>query len=127
MTRIHMERNQLKETLIRGTLLISRFLDGQCSFRDFVRQYDNFYYYEALDGHEATEHQREVLQRYRNVVSLHKNVQMDVVDVAFLGPEAQERMYLAAGRIDATEAEARLRDLCLRYDINSLLETLQHT
>ncbi|WP_421568661.1 hypothetical protein [Stenotrophomonas sp. PD6] len=89
------------------TLLVQSFASGAVSAREFVEKYSNFYYYEALDGHESlsalSPHD---LQRLAPAVELHRRVQEQVVNRLVLDANFTDEQIKLAGRL--TESEARL-------------------
>jgi hypothetical protein len=48
-----MYKARVTTALLNASLLINKVLKGVCTFQEFVNEYGNFFYYEALDGHEA--------------------------------------------------------------------------
>ena len=115
------QESELRQSLREATALIVQAAEGRLSVPDFVRLYGDFYYYEALDGHEEDDMRRALLQKYTDVIEAHRKAQTTVVDVTFLGPAAQREQYLNAGRITAEEAKARLGVIA---DVHHLRERL---
>ena len=48
------ELSELIKSLEAATALVADVVAGRISPKDFIQEYGNFYYYNALDGHEAT-------------------------------------------------------------------------
>ena len=116
-------KNELVSALRRATSLVNRLVSKEVSIKQFVKKYDNFFYYEALDGHEANAQQQHLLSEFSEVVSFHERVQ-NVVDLVYLGSNKQKQQYIDAGRIDLERAEQRLRFLATEYNVTRLLEHL---
>lgn len=119
------EEKELLESLRSGTVLIADAVGGRISVEDFVRRYDNFYYYEALDGHEADSETRDLFNKYRNLISLHEEVQTKIVDITYLGPKDNAAQFIAAGRITPESAAKRLNELAKKYDLSLWFERLR--
>jgi hypothetical protein len=117
------DKGELLEVLLDGTTLVAELVEGKVSVEDFLRTYGNFYYYNALDGHEATPEQRGVLEDYAEVCRLHERVQ-GIVDLVYAGDEPNPQ-YEAAGRILGDEAARRIVSLAEEVGVSSLLSTLR--
>nr|VFK77877.1 MAG: hypothetical protein BECKSD772D_GA0070982_100334 [Candidatus Kentron sp. SD] len=117
-------RNELVNALEKATLLVNRLANREISIEQFVSEYGNFFYYEALDGHEADEQRKQLLNEFSDVITFHENIQASVVDLVFLGSSEQKQQYLDAGRIDSGNAEQRVQHLANEYDIGGLLKRL---
>ncbi len=94
------------------------------SFQDFIKEYDNFYYYEALDGHEADESQKKILDEFSIGIQLHEKVQIYVIDQLYLG-EANKEQFMEAGRIDESEATKRLNEIGKTFNIEEIIKNLK--
>jgi hypothetical protein len=116
---------ELLESLHHATSLIDDAAKGRISVEEFVKHYGNFYYYEALDGHEADRQTRELLDKYRELVSLHEEVQTNIVDLTYLGPKEDAEEFIAAGRIIPAVAAQKLAELASRPAIGRWLEKLR--
>jgi hypothetical protein len=114
----------LKEILQEGTLLVKRVASGEINIQDFIKEYNNFYYYNALDGHEADEALSLLFQKYSEVIKLHREVQTDVVDLLYVGDDKNISKYSDAGRLSLEQAKARLQNIVESYDFQSLLSDL---
>lgn len=100
------------------TLLVQDFASGTLPAREFVEKYSNFYYYEALDGHESSSDlQPHDLRSLAPAVELHRRIQEEVVNR--MTPDANftdEQMKLA-GRL--TEPEARFHSLTICEELGA--------
>jgi hypothetical protein len=115
----------LKEILTEGTRLVRDAAAGSLSIGEFMRRYNDFYYYNALDGHEEDEEGKELLARFADAVSLHRQVQEDIVDKIYLGDPSRIGEFKAAGRIDAQEALERLGEAAKQHELERLIARLQ--
>jgi hypothetical protein len=119
-----MKEADLKQILQAGTRLV---LDAACkriSIPDFIREYGNFYYYNALDGHEASDEGKRLLEKYAEATRLHAEVQQCVVDLTYLGDASQKEAYLQAGRIEPDEALRRLERLVKEHEAAEILSRI---
>ena len=120
-----LSKDQLKQLLLSGTQLVKDAVDGRLSFVEFLSKYDNFYYYNALDGHEDDDEGRRMLAQFSDVVVLHRCVQEEIINCAYVGENGRKADFEAAGRIDAAQAVERLRRLTEKYGLTEVLERLQ--
>lgn len=123
-----MKQNELGMSLSRATRIVRSFASGNLSAAKFVEDYANFYYYEALDGHEtssahSTEDER---QRFWIAIELHRRIQIEVVNLMLLDSPYSRSEILAAGRIDEAEARERARQICVDKGLDAILEILQN-
>ncbi len=117
-------RSELVNALERATSLVNRLANKAMSIKQFVSEYDNFFYYEALDGHEADEPRRLLLGEFAELISLHEKIQMRVIDLVFLGSKEQKQQYLDTGRISPEAAKQEVQSLANEYDVTGLLRRL---
>jgi len=112
----------LDDRLARMTLLVRNFALGSVPAGDFERQYADFYYYEALDGHEASSAlPPDELKRLRYVVELHRRVQIEIVNrLAVDGGFPAEDMRLA-GRLTEQQAVEESLRVCADVGVSALL------
>ena len=122
-----MYKDRITTALLNASLLINKVLKGDCTFQEFVNEYGNFFYYEALDGHEANQQEQEVLSQLNDAVDLHRRVQCEVIDLVCFdhsGDSARTKEYLEAGRITPVQARERLEQLSQQCDLESMVEKL---
>jgi hypothetical protein len=117
-------KSELVNALERATLLVNQVVGKKISINQFVHEYGNFFYYEALDGHEADEQRKLLLSEFAEVIVFHEKIQTEVVDLSFFGSDEQKQQYLGAGRIDPERAEQEIQSLAKEYDITGLLKYL---
>ena len=120
-----MFRREIIKTLFKATLLISRAVHKEISITEFSKVYDSFFYYEALDGHEADETQKEVLREFKDAIDLHEQVQTTVVDLLYTGNAEKRQLYLDTGRIDEEQAKRRLQALSEQFDLQKIVSRLK--
>ena len=103
------------------TKLVRDFALGVVSAQRFMDDYSNFYYYAALDGHEASSalYAGDVV-RVGLAVELHRRIQEDVLNRVSLHPNISTEALQMAGRSTASEArEAALR-VCASVGIDAI-------
>lgn len=114
---------EIKKSLLNSTILVFKVIVKDLSLKDFIKEYGNFYYYEALDGHEADETQKKNLDELKMAIQLHEKVQTQVIDLLYL-EEANKEQYMEAGRIDGPEALKRLAEIGEEYNIREVIKQL---
>jgi len=120
-----MDENVFKEILYDGTLLVKKIVSKEITFVDFIEQYNNFYYYNALDGHEADDITKSLLVKFSGVISLHKEIQTTVADVLYLGNQVNSSKLQNSGRIDVDQAMQRIATISKSYNIDSLINEVK--
>lgn len=71
--------------LIEMTRLVKEFALGSVTAQDFIDRYSNLYYYEALDGHEASGLLRpDILAGLGSAIELYRRIQEAVVNKILL-------------------------------------------
>lgn len=121
-----MSENVLKSILLEGTRLVQEIASNRVSMESFLKRYDNFYYYNALDGHEADSQETSLLKKYSTVISLHKDIQTTVVDVVYLGDKASSSEYFRSGRISIEDAMIRIIEISKKYKLDKLLSKFEN-
>ena len=107
------------------TKLVRDFALGFISTQSFIDQYSNFYYYEALDGHETSSAMREEdVVRLGPVVELHRRIQEDVVNKVSLDPNFSAEALQMAGRLTASEAQELALRICASVGIDAVLSAV---
>ena len=48
-----MFKEEIKKSIENATQLVNSVIEGDITITEFIEKYDNFYYVEALDGHEV--------------------------------------------------------------------------
>lgn len=99
---------ELLKELIEANKIIVSFKEGKISFQELVNQYDNFYYSLALDGHEAKPEEKKIIEKYSELISVHRFLQTQVLDLIL--PKNLESYNRVSGRITANDAEALIRE-----------------
>lgn len=119
-----MYRTETLKSLLTATLLVFKGIMQKISLRELVKEYNNFYYYEALDGHEADEMQKKVLDEFKIVIQLHEKVQTQVIDQLYL-EETNKEQFMKADRIDGVEAMKRLAEIGKEFNIEEVINKLE--
>ncbi len=111
-----------------ATMLVIQAVAGRMNLKHFIEAYDNFYYFNALDGHEDSDDERAVMREFEKLIRFHEAVQA-IVDTIYWGPEEQREAYLAAGRMLPEDGEKRLRECVAEHapmeEIERLANKLQ--
>jgi hypothetical protein len=106
----------LQKLLLEKAILVRKCISGQLSLTDLQNSYGNFYYYEALDGHEADESQKTILEEFFSVIEFHQYVQTEVLDKVYTENSEVPEDYINAGRISKFEANRRLKYYWDKYE-----------
>lgn len=121
-----MPSNELSSSLCRATRTVRRFVNGELSAAAFVSEYANFYYYEALDRHEASSaRDAEARARFWIPIDLHRRIQEEVVNRIALDPGYSREALKDAGRIDALDAREMARAICAQKGLDAVIECLE--
>lgn len=104
----------LREELRRHNELVRRCANGSLSFERFCEEYNNFWSYYALDGHESDEEERVILEKYEDCIEPHRIIAFDILGKVCSEDDAKLSTYQQAGRFGAVEAVNRLRHVHLR-------------
>jgi hypothetical protein len=120
-----MKEKILKSILMQGTLLVKKLATDEIDMENFLKRYNNFYYYNALDGHESDDSERFLMKKYSKTIKLHEDIQTKVVDLVYLGGTDGQFKGLALGRISESEGKIRIKQILNDYEIDSLLHNLE--
>lgn len=117
-----MPKDSLSESLQKATAIVMRFCLGRMSVEAFLEEYGNFYYYEALDGHEGSSGslRRPML---RLAIELHKRIQEDVVNRVLLGSYSPQEL-MEAGRLDEAHARFKALEICSEVGARAIMEQI---
>ena len=105
--------NELDNALDTHDALVAECAAGRTPFDEFLRQYSNFYWCYALDGHEADDAGRELLRLRADRIELHRQIAEVVLARVVSETDSANPSYTSAGRIGpqaAVELLARLLD-----------------
>ena len=105
----------IRDSLLKMGLLVEHFVKHELDIEEFVKEYGNYFYYEALDGHEADEEQSVIFNEFSEAITFDQLVQQEIVDKVFIGPPELEDEYLKSGRISKSEAIEKLRTYLNEY------------
>ena len=107
----------LEELLKEGTLLVQKVATGEISIQDFIKRYNNFYYYNALDGHEADDATLNLFKKYSKLIEFHRIVQKEIVDCIVFENQTNLKLYLETGRITPDVAKTRILTVLKRFGL----------
>lgn len=111
--------------LITMTKLVKEFALGDINAQSFIDKYSNFYYYEALDGHEASSAIRVGdIARLSPAIELHRRIQEEVVNKISLDPDFSTEALKMAGRLTASEAQELALRICADVGIEAVLSAV---
>ncbi len=116
---------ETEAAIIEMTKLVKEFALGSVDARAFIEKYSNFYYYEALDGHEASSALRpESMMKLGPAIELHRRVQEDVVNkISFDAGLSAEAMRIA-GRVSPAQAREHALRICADVGIEAVLSAI---
>jgi hypothetical protein len=109
----------LTETELRRLLddhdaLVQRCVSGRLSLDEFLRQYDNFPFAYALDGHESDQDEKDMLRRHAKRIGFHLGVMKSLSGLCS-EEEAKNPLYIKAGRFPPSVALQRLKAFAQEY------------
>ncbi|CAH0063519.1 conserved protein of unknown function [Stenotrophomonas maltophilia] len=119
---------ETEAAIIEMTKLVREFALGSVDAQVFIEKYSNFYYYEALDGHEASSALHpERKMKLGPAIELHRRVQEDVVNkISFDAGLSAEAMRMA-GRLSPTQAREQALRICADVGIEVVLSAINAT
>jgi hypothetical protein len=88
--------------------LVRQCVSGGLSLDQFLREYNNFPFAYALDGHESGREEKELLSRHANRIGFHFGV-MKALSGLCSEEEAKNPLYIKAGRFPPSLALQRLK------------------
>ena len=103
----------LLKTIAAHDALVKKCADGELAFGAFCDQYNDFYAYYALDGHESDEEERVLLEKHAKLIEPHRVIAYDILGKLCADADAELESYKQAGRFGSVEALARLRNVKL--------------
>lgn len=116
---------ETEAAIIEMARLVRDFALGSVDASIFIEKYSNFYYYEALDGHESSSVLHpESMMKLGPAIELHRRVQEDVVNkISFDAGLSAEEMRMA-GRLSPAEAREHALRVCADVGIEVVLSTI---
>lgn len=115
--------NELGQNLSKVIELIAKVSRGELPIEKFISSYDNFYYYWALDGHEADENQLVTLNKFHNVIVFLEEVQLNVINAIYVGNDLS-KFKDVSNRISLEEALPKIQNICNQHNIDMLINSL---
>lgn len=98
----------LLSALGRHDALVRECIEGRLSFDAFCDQYNNFYAFYALDGHESDEEERLLLEKHEARIEPHRVIACEILGNLCSDADALLESYQNAGRFGSTEALRRM-------------------
>lgn len=105
------DENALVTLLEKYKQLLIKVINDEITIDFFFREYGNFYYYYALDGHESDTEEKELLLKYDKDIEVFRVVQEEIFNRICDDELAVLDIYIANQRISAKHAidELKLR------------------
>jgi len=105
---------ELLTILKKGAKLILDCVQGCISFKTFLFEYDSFYMYHALDGHESDNAELELLQKYEAKIAIHKKI-WDEVITKITDDKFFDQNAINKGFIVESTGFGRLKEIAEKY------------
>ncbi len=105
---------ELSTILKNGAKLILDCVQGYISFKTFLFEYDSFYLYHALDGHESDNAELELLQKYEAEIAIHKKI-WDEVITKITDSKLFDQNAINKGFIVESDGFGRLKEIAEKY------------
>ena len=115
------EEDTLRRTLYEGTSLVKKVASEEIPFLEFLEKYDSFYHLHALDGHEMRGFSKKLLEKYREVVEFHRDVQDEVIFRVYIGDHERLPKHMLTGRLSVEQAVQRIREIADKRDMDSVM------
>jgi len=116
---------ETETAIIEMTKLVREFALGSVNAHAFIEQYSNFYYYESLDGHEASSALHpESMMKLGPAIELHRRVQEDVVNKISFDAGLSTEARRMAGRLSPAEAREHALRICADVGIEVVLSAI---
>ena len=119
------DKHILLKSLVEASTLVMKASNEEISFSNFMKAYDNFYYVYALDGHEANDLEKEILEDFSKEIEFHRKIQEEVLNLIYDESVGAKEQYLAAGRIGNEEASKRLNEVCVKSSLEEIIRNLE--
>ncbi len=93
--------------------IIKNRIAGKITFQQFLDQYNDFYDFYALDGHESDLEEREPLKKYQNGIVPHREVIKMLSGLC--SDEDTKKSYIRANRFGSAEALKRPSEISKKH------------
>ena len=107
---------EFQQSLEQHDNLVRRCALGEISFSEFCDQYNNYWSFYALDGHESDDEEREILDRYEDRIELHRLIAFDILGPLCSEEDSQRDIYIQAGRFGSAVAQQKLASLWRKHE-----------
>lgn len=94
--------------------MVQRCISGTLSLDEFLRQYHEFPFAYALDGHESDPDEKAILKRHATRIGFHLGV-MDTLSGLCSEEDAKNPLYIKAGRFPPSAGIQRLKAFARKY------------
>ena len=116
MSKMFESENDLLSTLDKYDQIIRDCVSGKISFQEFLKKYETFYMYYALDGHESDLEEQTLFERHDNRIAPHREVWENIIGGGLCFDEdAQKEEYIQANRFGSDEGLKRLKEICNKF------------
>jgi hypothetical protein len=115
MSKIVESEKDLLSTLDKYDQLISDCVSERISFQEFLKKYDDFYGYYALDGHESDLEEQRLFNTHKNRITPHLEVWESIMSGLCADEDAQKEAYIQANRFGSDEGFRRLKVIGEKY------------
>ena len=106
-----MNEQELLAALDAHDALVVRCARDEMDYAEFEKVYDNFFQRWALDGHESSLDEKEVLRRHANRIHVHRRVWEEVICHSTSDDLAYNLSAQQSGFIGSAEAQRRLMSI----------------
>lgn len=93
--------------------LVRKCVRGETTFGQFCQQYNDFYAFYALDGHESDEDELELFLKHEAFIDPHRVIAYYILGRACSDSDAELDSYKQAARFGSAEAVRRLSQVRL--------------
>jgi hypothetical protein len=95
--------------------IVFECINGQLDFWTFCNDYNNFYDYCALDGHESDAEELALLTKYRDRILIHEQIRDEILYKVCKDIDADKPDYIASGRFGSIVALEKLKLIGRRH------------
>jgi len=102
---------EIQRSLAEHDDIVRRCAQREVTFEQFCDEYNNYWSFYALDGHESDDEEREILRRYEDRIELHRLIAFEVLGQLCSEADARREIYIQAGRFGSAVAQQKLAAL----------------
>ncbi|MDG1996100.1 MAG: hypothetical protein P8J14_06390 [Emcibacteraceae bacterium] len=119
-----MYKEDISNSMLTAAMIVKDFYDGNIALAEMVLKYDNCYHFQALDGHEASVEQLNVLDELKAVVDFHAEIQMNVLDKVYFDDDYENNDRFK-NRLSSSQAIDEIKNICEKNDLGNLILFLE--